>query len=850
MPPARQQQQRDDGITPFSFEQFLGVQTATSRAGVPDEQAYWLDGFMPLAPRNLRTLPGVGTTAYSAAGGKTIVCFYFYNIGATPYAAVFLSDGSLIQVNTATNVATTILGPGSIINPTVTQMGVGQYGQQYLITVANQTNGYWVWDGINSYTAGTLAPGVVLTNVGAGYATAPAVTGTGGHGSGATFVATVAGGVVSNVAISNPGSGYLAGDSVSLVFTGGTQVGSGGTVSASLTHAVGGSGGSIGPLWSINTSGFHFPAPSIIAIGSGYGSLVAASFGTLAAGVSWFSGGIPGVVPTETSGTLSAVSLSPASANPNKLLNNNNNFVKTAQANTPAGGSLITLGNINNITVGMLAFDRTAPAVIPVRTSITGVGAVTLCTLSNPVTGAGVQSNDAIVFDDPSTFPSITVNDTGFFYVSSVSIVNVGSGYGPNVGISVAGGGAPQSQAVLTPLLSGGSTGSLVSVVINSGGVYGSNTPPTTTVTDSATTAAGTVQLMPFGIQGTAVATYSGHVWVFNGNVFNFTAPGSVNNFATSAGGGSQQSNNSYLKVGFTQGVNTNGFLFLVGDSSMDYISGVVTSGSVATTTFTQNNSDPEIGSSYPAAVTTLGENILVANSTGVFVSAGGTFQKVSEPMDGVYNTVPASNFNTNPFNGFQLSAAKATIFGKRVWLALVPIIDPVSGSQVNKLLMFRDKKLWWASQQDVGLTFIQGQEINSVFTAWGTDGTNLFPLFNQPSTAFTKVARSKYWDEPGGIEYVKAESRFLSVWNATSTVSTTFTLTMDGVGIDPSSNTQYTNSASYTIPGPVGVGYFASPPQAVGQAGVLNGFTIITQAADMTLIVAKIAGEMVGERM
>lgn len=848
MPEARQQ--REDGIVPLSFEAFGGVNTAAQRAGVSDQQAYWLDGFMPLAQRRLRTLPGIGAATYTAGIPGNVVAFYFYNIGSTPYMAVFQADGSLIQVNTITGVQTTILIAGSIINPSIPQMGMTQYGQQYLIAVANQTNGYWVWDGSLVYTAGTVAPNVVLTNVGAGYATAPVVTGTGGHGHGAMFVATVSGGVVTNVAVSNPGTGYLPGDSVSLNFSGGTQVGSGATVTASLTSVAGGSGGTIGALWSLTTQGQYFPFPSIVSVGSGYGSLVAASFAILPSGDSWQSGGTPGIQPTQVSGTLSAVSLVPASSNLSNLLNNTNDHKQKTTANSAAGTSLVTLAGNVGISTGYFVFDQDEPVAVPVRASVVAVssGGQPTVTLSQIIVVPGVSNNDRIAFAAPSTFPSVSVTDSGYFYVSSVSIVNAGSGYGPNVSISVTGGGAPAAQAVLTPLLSGGSTGSLVSVVIKTGGVYGSNTPPTTTVVDSATSAAATVQLAPFGIQGTAVQTYAGHVWVFNGNLFTFSAPGSVNNFATSAGGGSQQSNANYLKVGYTGAVSASGFLFLIGDSSMDYISGVVTSGSVATTTFTQNNSDPDIGTPYAAAITTLGSEIFIANATGVFVSAGGTFQKISEMMDGVYNTVPATQFNSNPFNSFQLSVAKATIFGKRVWLVLVPIIDPVSGLQVNKLLMVREKKIWWASQQDVALNFIQGQEINSVFTAYGTDGTHIYPLFNQPSAAFTKVAQSRLWDEPGGMDYNKAVSRFWSTWFCNSTVSTSISLTIDAVGI-ASGPTQYSNSSGYLIAGPTALGYFNSLPQGVGQQGLFNGMTITTSAADMELITAKIAEEIVSEQ-
>jgi hypothetical protein len=317
-----------------------------------------------------------------------------------------------------------------------------------------------------------------------------------------------------------------------------------------------------------------------------------------------------------------------------------------------------------------------------------------------------------------------------------------------------------------------------------------------------------------------------------------------VSDFATSDGGGSEQSSAGYLKVGYTQVVSTNGFLFLIGDSSMDYISGVQTttpSGGQPTTSFTQNNCDPEVGTPYPAAVTTLGQEILLANSAGIFVSSGGAFVKQSEPLDGVYNTVPATNFNSNPFEGIQLSAAKATIFGKRVWMVLVPIVDPVSGKTGLKLMMYNGK-YWWSSLQDVSLNFIQGQEINSVFTAWGTDGPNLFPLFQTPSSAFTKTVQSKLWLDPGGYESGKAVSRFWSVWQIYDTTAPTFFLEVDAIGID-ANGAQYTNSQAYAFaPSVTQPGFYITLPQAIGQQGVAVGMTIITAAKDQALVSAKIA--------
>ena len=775
MPDQQQQQGNEAGLV---FDKFLGVNTATTRPGVPDEMAYWLDGFIPLAPGNLRTLYGIGAMKYTATGGKTIVCFYFYNLGATPYAIVFLSDGSAIQVNTITGAATTVLAANTILVPGILNLGITQYGSQYLIIVANQPSGYWVWDGNLIFSAGTLAPQVTLTNVGSAYQTAPSVTATGGNGAGAGFVASIGSGVVTNVIMTNPGHGYLPGDVVTLVFSGGTQGGSGASLTAVLTNNAGGSGGVLTPNFSLFSSSggintYQCQGITITTPGTGYSAQIAAGF----------------------------------------------------NAAPPGGSGWGQLGNLG------------PPGVI-----VTESGGVI-----NSATRASNPGNPGYYYITPTAspqFPTITVSDTGFYTVTSVTIGNGGSNYSPGAIVTATAGGSPSAQATILLVLTGGV---ITNTSITGGGIYGSNTPPTLTVTDPAVTAAGTVTLMPFGVQGTAAETYQGHVWVANGTLINFSAPGSVSNFATSAGGGSLQTNNSYTKVGYTQLVSTNGFLFLIGDNSMDYISGVVTNtpqGGNPTTTFTQNNSDPEVGTPYPAAVTTLGQEILVANSAGIFVSSGGAFVKKSEALDGVYNTRPN-------FDGAQLSAAKATIFGKRVWMVLVPIIDPVANDPERKILMLVGEgksERWFASSQEVVLIFIGGQEINSVYTAWGTDGTSLYPLFQQPSTGFAKTAQTKLWDEPGGIESAKADTRFWSTWQCYNTSSTQINLYVDAVGID-ANGAQYTNQQLYTIAGPTGIGLFVTPPQAIGQQGILTGMTITTTATDMTLIQAKIAAENVGYR-
>jgi hypothetical protein len=822
----------------FSFEQFQGVNTATVRAGVPEEQAYWLDGLMPLAPRNLRILPGVGPTIYNSGGPPNIVYFGWFNILAVPFAAVFQSDGSVVQVDLLGN-HKTILPAGTIVNTPIeiTNSGFSQYGQKYLIIVANQPNGYWLWDGNLIYTAGTLSPVVNMTNTGGGYVSQPNIIASGGEGSGATFEASISNGQITDITVTNPGTGYLAGDAPILTISGGNTAGSGATATAQIVNVPAGSGGVITLTFkTISLLERQLTSVTITNGGSGYSAVVKAVID---------QGSGPG-----------------AHWGPNS----------SATASPPTLKITTTAGVITGVTLTADSF--------------------------NP-------SNLWWFSSGSPTLPAVTVSDTGYFAVTAVVINTGGSNYGPNTKITATGGGTPQQQATITPVLS---AGVVVGTTIVNGGIYLTNAAPTLTITDSLANATATISIMPFGIQGTAVETYQGRVWVLNGPVFNFTAPGSFSDFSTSGGGGSQQSSDSFLKVGYTAAVQTNGFLFIIGDSSMNYVSGVQTSAS-AVTTYTNNNSDPEQGTPYPCAVTTLGQDILMANSTGIFVSSGGVFQKRSEFLDGVYGSVPN-------FGGLQLSTAKATIFGKRVWMVLVPIVDPVTGAlpqftnnvtnvgdstlffdavpagvvpgtlvydvttpaaiqtgtpvqsvtdttvtldnivlspgvgRGDKIMFFEQKLLmfngrqWWASSQDIPCVFIATQEINSVYTAWGTDGVSLFQLFAQPSGSFTKRAQTKFWDDPG-YETNKTATRFWSLWQVYDESDTAFTLEVDATGLDENFN-QFVNTASYNMIAQGASGTTAiTIPQAVGQQGVLIGMTISTDAPDMALVSARLLPDL-----
>lgn len=565
---------------PLMFDQFQGINTSTTRAGVDDKMAYWLDGFMPIGPRFLRTLYDVGTPIHTEAG-QQVAFFNFGNIGATPYCIIVHTDGSIHAVNTSTLVSTQIAAAGTIQNPSRQAVGISQWGSQYILIVSQQTNGYFIWDGTIFTTSGGITPVVTITAAGSGYTSAPSVNVTGGSGSGTTFQATVAGGVVTGVKVLTPGTGYAAGDTLTVHFSGG-----------------GGSG------------------------------------------------------------------------------------------------------------------------------------------------------------------------------------------------------------------------------------------------------ATATVTLMPFAISGTSIEIYAGRVWVSNNATVTFSAPGSFSDFSTANGGGNFTSSDSFLRVSFTQLVQTNGFLYLIADSSINYISGVVTSGTPPVTTFTNQNADPEVGTPWAATVDVFGRNIVFANAFGAHISYGAAVTKISEALDGVYNTVPN-------FGNFVPSAAKTIVFGKKVWVLLLPIIDPISGQQVNKLFMWDGKK-WWASSQSVSLIYIQHQEINSVLTAYGTDGTSIYPLFTTPSNTFEKIAQSKLWTK-SNLMLTQTTTRLWGAAQYYSAVSPDLTVSIDNEtgasqstsSLQPTVMTWKTQSGAImnwtTQSGAVMVwrasGIAIINPTAVTQNGVMLGFTATTMAEDMALI-------------
>lgn len=432
-----QQEAKFFGVNPgfklMTSGAFSGINQSSSRMMMKDEEFFWLENFIKTGDGALRTLWDKGSAIYTAPSGKIIIYFYFFNIATNNYVAIFLSDGTAVQVNTTTLVNTIISSAtNTFYNAAVsTQLPVcGQWGTQYLLIANNITaNSYWVWDSKVLYTAGNLAPSVLITDGGSGYTSAPSVAAYGGSGTGATFTATVNEGSVVSVLITNPGTGYEPGDVPQLIFTGGgsdngaqlTAVLVAGTVQSVLvtnpgsgytagTYALGFSGGA-----GTGAAGTYTVDATLTVIsteitnnGSGYTGSPTVSFpsggGTGAAGVAILSAGKVASVTVVHGGT---------------------GFTTTPTLEFVGGGgtgataaAVLTAGVITSVTVTLGGSGYTSAPAIVVQGGSNRAAAAEITLMPFGVSGTSIETFQQRVW---LPYPNQQANQVngGTFYVSS-----------------------------------------------------------------------------------------------------------------------------------------------------------------------------------------------------------------------------------------------------------------------------------------------------------------------------------------------------------------------------------------------------------------------------------------------
>jgi hypothetical protein len=808
---------------------FGGLNVSDGRTALQDQEFSWLENYVRIGKGRMRAVPDKGPALVAAPPGLTIAYFFWFNIGPRSLCAVFLSDGTAMQVDTSGGTIWISSTPGTFLtagNPPT----CSPWGTQYLLIANNITpNAYWVWDGTLLYAPGSISPVIILTSGGSNYSSPPTVTAFGGSGSGATFTATVENGSVVSVVPNSPGSGYGPSDVVQLLFTGG-GTDNGAELVAVLAN------GSVTSL-TLTNGGSGYTSPPAVTLTGGGGSGAAATATLAPAGVSALT------LNTGGSGYTSA---------PNVLLVGGGGTGATAACTVTAG-------------------------------------AVTTVFLTNA--GSGYTSRPTVLFQGGGgTGASATANLSGA-PVASLTLTNGGSGYTgtPTVGFTSGGGTGATAAAVITPgsvtavnVINGGTgftgtplltfvggggsgaaasatvtAGAISSVAVTNGGSDYTSAPAVEVQPGVNRAATATVELMPIGVSGNALEVFQSRVWLFHnfqagplpsgGNAI-VSAPGSLTDFATSDGGLAFSNTDRFLRAQYTAARQANGYLYLVGDSSVGVVSNVQTSGNPPTTSFNNLNTDPQTGSSWRDSLADFSRTILFGNPFGAWGIYGGAVTKISKKLDLLFDT---AQFPPMSPNALTPTSAVTQLYGQRIFLMLMTILDPFTAEPRNAMIGW-DETDWCVLSQSANLTMVGTQEVNSDPQAWGTDGATLFPLFTNPSASLPKTLQTKFYGAETAFLVEVAYAIYVTAQiKAAGVTQLEFeTATIDAIGTSQPINlpewmeaevpqiggsTSMNTPVSFAIPsgqvGSFGVG--CDPPVA----GVGVGMTLVTHNPDFELV-------------
>jgi hypothetical protein len=825
-------------IGPFPFK---GMNQQASRLAIDDAQLFWIENIIKIGDGDLRSVPDVGPPLLTvpASDGRAIVYFYWFTIGLTDYVAVFFDDGSAIQIDRLGNEATIATkGSGVFYQADGSFPATVGWGNLYLLISNNNTkNDYWAWDGTVLYGAGTISPQVTMTAVGNNYIGTPTLTVFGGSGSGVVLTPVIDNGSVVALTVVSPGGGYTPGDTVQVAFSGG------GADNSAILEA------NLQPT----------TVSQVIVLAGGHDYTTAT--------VNFSGGGGSGAAATATISNGAVVSVlvtNPGSgytSAPTASISGDGGGAQVEATLVASGVDTITVvnGGTNFFGVPLLTLQGGFGTGATATAVLSGPGPLASVTLDIGGGGSGYTAIPNVVITDggAGTGATAIVSSIQGGVITGLLLTDPGDGYtAPVVTIDPPGAG---TTATATAAVSKGSIQS-ATVDIHGGGYTDA---PAVIVQAGLNGAAGaTLSLMPFGVSGNSIETYQSQVWVQfpfrqdgaqpTGGDRVSSAPDSISDFATSSGGLAETVTSRFLRRHLTAIHQANGFLYPIGDSSVNVISNVTVSGDPPTKSLTNLNTDPQTGTSWRDSVQDFDRTIMLGNRFGVFGLYGGALAKVSGMIDKVFqNALFPDTENPVPAQPPTPSGALANLYNRKVYLLLMSVKDPFTLAYRPAMVAWTDGGDWSIISQSPALTFIATQEINSDLVAWGTDGVSLYPLMQTPSERIAKILSTKLYGAANPYMTKLARMVYVQAKNFASDVAAPeFGVTIDTEWGSLQANVPTVafppppgppGSEAYQIPAGAEVPPVQAPVQAAtaGQdvAGQQIGLTITTAAADFSIL-------------
>lgn len=461
------------------------------------------------------------------------------------------------------------------------------------------------------------------------------------------------------------------------------------------------------------------------------------------------------------------------------------NSNKIARANAVIGGggvlgATITNGGTGYTTTPDVTFSGGGASTDATAVAVGAANSLTQILIVTP--GIGYTSTPAITIGAPASGDTATaIAEIGLNGISAINIADGGAGYTSTPTVQITDPTGAGSGAVAVAVMD--ALGAVDSVtILNPGKDYQSAI--VTFISGNPTVATATVSLMPQGgknpVSGVAIQVFKNQVWMVN-QTYRFTsAPDSLSDFAASAGGVIAQNTDNNLEFSLNGLSQSSGFLYEFGDSSINAISNPQTSvtNSVATTSYTVTNVDPQTGCIWPGTIQPYGAALIFATPYGVFAVYGSTVRKISDELDDLFEQVPPL--------AVLPTAAIVIMFGIKFYALSIKIFDPILDTDRQLILLWNGKE-WFAATQVAEINALVtanlggNGDLSSVgnygyYTAFGSDGTRIYRCFSTPTEDLPKSLISKFYGVDSAQQYKQSNRFYFSAEQAMD-----FDLTMIG---------------------------------------------------------------------
>ena len=345
-------------------------------------------------------------------------------------------------------------------------------------------------------------------------------------------------------------------------------------------------------------------------------------------------------------------------------------------------------------------------------------------TFSNSGVSASQWNNTLLLIIDPVK-GYFTWNGTNLVSVGSLGLLTITSGgtlYTATATVSI---GAPNqtggTQATATPIITGGIVTGIT--ITNAGSGY-TSPPSITIVAGSGGGSGANLSIAITTTVGTAIASFSGRVWIVQGRTVLYTAVGSPTDFI-SISAGNIILNDSTLIGNVNVVVSANNFLYLFGTDSINVFSDVRVS-STGSTLFTNTNISASVGTDLAYSVMPYFRSVVFMNRYGMYALVGSTTSKLSDALDGMFPYIDFTQPVTcGPVLVYNILCASFTFTYK----------DPLSTSRIIQAVYFEKK--WFFTSQSAILSMVSIPQ-NGQSTLYATTGTNLFTLYTDTTSAIS----------------------------------------------------------------------------------------------------------------